>query len=209
MNKDSQSKIYSTSRSSPNQQRSAETVRKILSATSALLASDGLESITTNAIAKQLYMPVGSIYKYYKTKDDILFALCDLYAAEFIRLINQKGSPLSLATHEPSDYASQLCDDLSVWAAQNDVLHSLFNTAILSGVSCHAAALRRDILAALKTKMESFKTMGDSSLRPEHINALYCYLSACMSVYLHDSNDPTYQVMANNLSEFVFIMYNA
>jgi len=59
-------------RKAPSQERSRAKVEQILQATHQLLESQGLEKLTTNAIAKQAGMSVGSLYQYFPNKEAIL-----------------------------------------------------------------------------------------------------------------------------------------
>lgn len=61
----------------PRQQRSRERVERILNSTRQLLREQGLEAITTTAIAQHAEIPVGSLYQYFPDKKAIL---CQIYA---------------------------------------------------------------------------------------------------------------------------------
>lgn len=61
-------------RKAPQQHRSRELVAKIVEATGKLLATEGPEAITTNRIADITGISKGSIYQYFRTKDDIIMA---------------------------------------------------------------------------------------------------------------------------------------
>ena len=61
-------------RKKPQQQRSRELVAKIIAATSELLRTIGPDAITTNHIAEVTGIGKGSIYQYFRTKDDIIVA---------------------------------------------------------------------------------------------------------------------------------------
>lgn len=58
----------------PQQERSRELVAKIIAATSELLRTEGPDAITTNRIAEVTGIGKGSIYQYFRTKDDIIVA---------------------------------------------------------------------------------------------------------------------------------------
>jgi len=62
-------------RKAPSQERSRAKVEQILQATHQLLESQGLEKLTTNAIAKQAGMSVGSLYQYFPNKQAVIFEL--------------------------------------------------------------------------------------------------------------------------------------
>lgn len=64
----------SSLRKAPQQHRSRELVAKIVEATDKLLRAEGHEGITTNRIASITGISKGSIYQYFRTKDDIIMA---------------------------------------------------------------------------------------------------------------------------------------
>jgi len=64
-----------TPRKAPKQARAKEKVRQILQAASELLASDGLDKLTNNHIAKAAGMSVGSLYQYFPNKQAIIYSL--------------------------------------------------------------------------------------------------------------------------------------
>jgi len=64
-----------TSRKTPLQARSKERVEKIISSAEFLLKQDELSQLTTSRIAARAGVPVGSIYQYFKDRDEILLAL--------------------------------------------------------------------------------------------------------------------------------------
>jgi AcrR family transcriptional regulator len=67
----------------PKQARSRQTVNTILEAAADLFATEGYDNVTTSDIALRAGKPVGSVYTYFKDKQQILLALWDrLYREE-------------------------------------------------------------------------------------------------------------------------------
>lgn len=66
-----------SARKSPQQDRSRETVNKILGCTKKILIDHGIERLTTNNIAKEASISIGSLYQYFPNK---LAILKELYA---------------------------------------------------------------------------------------------------------------------------------
>lgn len=62
-------------RKAPSQPRSKERVQKILAAAKRVLASDGLDKLTTNRIAKTAALSIGSLYQYFPNKQTIIHQL--------------------------------------------------------------------------------------------------------------------------------------
>jgi TetR/AcrR family fatty acid metabolism transcriptional regulator len=63
---------------------SAQTVRKIVDATLAIAAKKGFEQTTTAEIARRAGVAEGSIYNYFRTKDDLLVHMVAQYASSFL-----------------------------------------------------------------------------------------------------------------------------
>ena len=59
----------------PTQQRSRRRVEAILDAAERLVLADGVEALTTRAIATQAGVPVASLYQYFADKEAVLLAL--------------------------------------------------------------------------------------------------------------------------------------
>ncbi len=62
-------------RRTPRQARAGSTVEVILGAALQLLEAEGLERLTTNHIAARAGVSIGTVYQYFRDKDDILAAL--------------------------------------------------------------------------------------------------------------------------------------
>ncbi len=67
-------------RRAPKQDRAAATIDAILAAAFQLLERDGLKKLTTNHIAARAGVSIGTIYQYFRDKDDILAALAERHS---------------------------------------------------------------------------------------------------------------------------------
>src|SRR5207344_121215 len=74
----------------PTQARSRERVAEILKATGALLGEVGYDGLSTNLVAERAKVPVGSIYQFFETKDDIVAALVEQFQASILRLASEQ-----------------------------------------------------------------------------------------------------------------------
>lgn len=77
----------------PRQARSRETKEKILKTASMLFCENGFYKTTTNEIAKQACVPIGSLYSYFKNKNMILIEILDDYHQTFIERVNTLSDP--------------------------------------------------------------------------------------------------------------------
>lgn len=66
----------------PRQQRSRETVTRILDAAARLLDAHGYTETTTNHVAELAGVSIGSLYQYFPNKDALLVALADRHLDE-------------------------------------------------------------------------------------------------------------------------------
>jgi AcrR family transcriptional regulator len=78
-------------RTTPSQARGKERVRVILAAALELFQQYGLEEVTTNDIAAQAKVPIGSLYRYYPNKDAIMVALTELYVDDLAKIFDDIG----------------------------------------------------------------------------------------------------------------------
>lgn len=72
----------------PKQTRSIETKEKILKIALKLFCENGFYKTTTNEIAKQASVPIGSLYSYFKNKDMILLEILADYDQSFLDKID-------------------------------------------------------------------------------------------------------------------------
>lgn len=98
-------------RRQPKQARSRERVNKILDVAEAMFIAEGCNAVTTNAIAAQAEIPIGSLYQFFPDKTAILQAL----AARYTTLLNQQ-----LLAIGPEVDALPLSDVLALVIDTND-----------------------------------------------------------------------------------------
>ncbi|AQR90167.1 TetR/AcrR family transcriptional regulator [Clostridium saccharobutylicum] len=73
----------------PRQTRSIETKKNILKTALKLFCENGFYKTTTNEIAKQASVPIGSLYSYFKNKDMILLEILADYDQSFLDKIDK------------------------------------------------------------------------------------------------------------------------
>ena len=83
-------------RRNPKQARAQATVDAILAATFQLLESEGEGRLTTNRIAERAGVSIGTLYQYFKDRDDILAAMGERQA----EALRQKVTEIVLAAPE-------------------------------------------------------------------------------------------------------------
>lgn len=77
-------------RKQPKQERAEKTRRRILDAAAHIFAEHGYAAGTTNRIAEQAGVSIGSLYQYFPNKDAILRALMDAHLDAGTRLLGER-----------------------------------------------------------------------------------------------------------------------
>lgn len=107
----------STIRRKPHQARSQERVNRILDVAEALFVAQGYAATTTNEIAKQAQVPIGSLYQFFSDKKAIVQGLTvrynHLFHERLALLNNAELAQLTLSTYVEQliDITSQFFDD--------------------------------------------------------------------------------------------------
>lgn len=79
-------------RKSPRQRRSTATVDTILEAAARILEANGLDALTTNAVAERAGVSIGSLYQYFPGKAAILAELIRRQRADLLAGIDEAAS---------------------------------------------------------------------------------------------------------------------
>lgn len=79
----------------PTQERSRQTVSTILDACSRLLVSEGFYSITTDKIAKEAGVSIGSLYQFFGNKESVVQAVVKNLMEEDKRIMSEKMRSIS------------------------------------------------------------------------------------------------------------------
>jgi AcrR family transcriptional regulator len=96
------SQVRTTPRKRPRQQRSKATVDTILEATTRVLKKHGFDGLSTNAVAAQAGVSIGSLYQYFPNKEALVAKLIDRHmedmnAAIFAELTRVAVMPIAQA----------------------------------------------------------------------------------------------------------------
>lgn len=112
-------------RRKPRQARSQERVNRILDVAKHLFIEDGYDNTSTNAIAKQAKVPIGSLYQFFPDKQAILYALAEQYMQQFHQQLTTEDSE---ATRQLSltDYVDHIVDSTYRLFEQNPGYHAIF-----------------------------------------------------------------------------------
>lgn len=81
-------------RKMPGQQRSQDTVEAIVTAAAHILAEQGFEAMSTNAIAERAGTSIGSVYQYFPHKESILAAVLERHSQAEARFFVERMAEL-------------------------------------------------------------------------------------------------------------------
>lgn len=81
-------------RKRPRQRRSTETVDRILAAAARIFDERGYAGTTTNHVADEAQVSIGSLYQYFPNKDALLVALAELHIDDVTRRFSDRLTAL-------------------------------------------------------------------------------------------------------------------
>ncbi|GAF49975.1 MULTISPECIES: TetR/AcrR family transcriptional regulator [Rhodococcus] len=149
-------------RKDPSQQRSQETVARILSATGQVLRTKGYTGCSTNAIAEAAGISKGSVYQYFANKDEIIVVLIDQIMEDATASL---GANLEEAVAQGTflkDAALQV-QLLAVLDRYRDILTSLLNDAPHLTLSAHRSVR---IEERSRDLLRTYVTVNPSAIGP-------------------------------------------
>jgi AcrR family transcriptional regulator len=112
-------------RRKPRQARSQERVNRILDVAEELFTRQGYAATTTNAIAAQAQVAIGSLYQFFPDKSAILKALTLRYTEKLHQQLAVMDGA-ELATLPLTDYVDRLIDTTEAFFTQNPGYHAIF-----------------------------------------------------------------------------------
>jgi AcrR family transcriptional regulator len=129
----------------PTQARSRARVEAILMAAGALLGEVGYDAVTTNLIAERAGVPVGSIYQFFETKDDIIASLVERFQARIHKLAGEELDA-AYASRDRHGFIAKLVEGIAGIQAEANAFVCVF-----SGSQSHARfdGLARELRATL------------------------------------------------------------
>ena len=112
-------------RRKPRQARSQERVNRILDVAEQMFIQEGYHATTTNAIATQAHVPIGSLYQFFPDKAAILYALAERYIEMLRRQVAALYSENMLQLPLP-DYVDRLVDAVDQFFTDYPGYHAIF-----------------------------------------------------------------------------------
>lgn len=179
-------------RRKPRQARSQERVNRILDVAEKLFASQGYAATTTNAIASQAQVPIGSLYQFFPDKTAILQALSLRYAEmlhqELVFIDKAETVTLPLA-----DYVNQLIDTTNRFFTDNPSYYAIFME--VQGTIRELDEIDEATDAKLIQDLASSLANRDAKLEPADYEAIAFVLVKAIGtlLWLSLSQEPLYR----------------
>jgi len=153
--------------------RGQQRVESLLAAAERVFAETGYEAATTNRIAAQASASPGSLYQFFRDKEQMAEAIATRYAAQLSALHDRL---LEIGGHDTADKAIDSVVDLYVkFLRMAPAFGALFVSASISrNISTRASILNDTVAARLARLMQEFAPHLSSSAL--HLHAEICCL---------------------------------
>jgi len=113
----------------PRQALSQERVNRILEVAQALFVTEGYSATTTNAIAAQAQVPIGSLYQFFPDKAAILQALAMQHTMRLRKHLTEFLDTPEVAALPLPEYVDRLINAIDQFFMENPGYHAIFMEA--------------------------------------------------------------------------------
>ena len=167
-------------RKQPKQERARATVEAILTATARILVRDGFERASTNRIAEEAGVGVGSLYQYFPNKESLVAALMDRHVDEMHAVVKGK---LSGVWSLPLRRAARELVELMIRAhAVEPKLHRVFAEQVPRvGPFARIAGLERRLEKMTRTILEGL----NERVRPQNLDVAAFIVTQTVDALTH------------------------
>jgi AcrR family transcriptional regulator len=157
-------RVRTAARKEPRQARSVATVDAILVATARVLTRDGYDHASTNKVAEEAGVSVGSLYQYFPSKEALVAALIDRHMAHMTSLVETNIDALRDASLPVA--ARTLVKVMIAAHAQNPKLHKVIAEQVPRvGKLNRIHDIERQIGDRIRVLLEARR----SEIRPENL----------------------------------------
>lgn len=174
-------------RKAPSQERSRRTVERILAAAAVVFDEAGYAGATTNDIAREAGISIGSLYQYFPHKDALLVEMAHRHVDSVVAALDAFTASMSSDTVDLDAVLSDLVDVL-VAQHERDHLHTII---------AHQAPRTADLERELDRARGRFIDMADQVLVARISDADSRRVAAAMVVAILDSS--VHQVLLHQL----------
>jgi AcrR family transcriptional regulator len=145
----------------PKQSRSIKTKEKVLAAGYRLFCAKGYYNTTTNEIAREAGVPIGSLYAYFSDKDTIFVEILKLYHQEFTRSSTELIGKMDVYTKDVRAWLTKLVESLIKVHEHGKELNRETQIVCFSNPEV-AELMKRQRQDSYSITLEFFKKMKDS-----------------------------------------------
>ena len=175
-------------RNFPKQARSEQTVRTILNTAKILFSEYSFDEITTNKIAEKAKIPIGSLYRFFPNKEDILESLIEDYLDELKKIYSSLFTE-KLLEYSLDELVDQVISAFIKLSEANPHSFNIFN----STRSRKIRELTQKIDQESISKLSFLLQIKNRTLSAEEINLfakiLYSTASALLTLYENPSTE--------------------
>jgi AcrR family transcriptional regulator len=141
-------------RKNASQKRSRATVDALVEATARILVKEGFDKASTNRIAEEAGVSIGSLYQYYPSKEALVAAVVDRHRQETMQVV--RGALAEVAS-QPIEKAVRSLIAVAIEAHRVDPkLHRVLAEQLpRMGRLDNTEAFNREVLALFRTFLES------------------------------------------------------
>ena len=162
-------------RRKPKQARGQLRVEEILDATERLMLSVSWDKISTNHIAREAGIPIGSLYQFFANKQAIVQALVERYMASIEEAF--ANLPQNIESMTPAELINAIFDHLLAAARRHQALHALLIMSKESEIGNIAAPIE-DVLRSHIERMLAVRAPWMSP-QERKVHALVSQVSNC------------------------------
>src|SRR5258708_22236265 len=139
-----------------SQERSRATVDALVEATARMLVREGFDKASTNRIAEEAGVSVGSLYQYYPSKEALVAAVVDRHNREIMQLVH---GALAEVASQPVEKAVRKLVAVAIEAHRIDPkLHRVLAEQMPhTGRLANVGAFNRDAFALFRAYLEDHR----------------------------------------------------
>lgn len=171
--------MLETPRRSPTQTRSKETVRAILEASARILVAEGASGLTTNRVARDAGVSIGSLYQYFRSREDLVGALAEAHAAEMLGLLATHAA--GVAGKPPREAIAAFVDAMIAAHRGAPELHVALTHQILSQGPAALKAIQDPARVVVRAWLEQHK----AEILPKDLDAAAFLLTTTVEAAIH------------------------
>jgi AcrR family transcriptional regulator len=157
-------------RRKPRQTRSQERVDRILAVAESLFVEQGYSATTTNAIAAQAKVSIGSLYQFFPDKAAILQALSMQHAVQLRQHLTAILDTAEVATLPLSEYVDRLIDGTHQFFVENPGYQAIFME--VQGTMPELDEIDRALDIQLTQDLSTAFSQRSAELMPEDCDAI-------------------------------------